>query len=625
VTDKPLSAGPQPVVSAAVRARVLVVSASMGAGHDGAARELVRRLQADGHDAEMKDVLTSAPLKIGSLLRSSYEFQMRHAAWTYDLTYRLWYLVPFLCPPLGRFMCWLTRRRLLQWIREYDADAIVSTYPLASVVLGQLRRTGRLDRPVVNFITDFGVHPLWVHPGVDLNLAVHPRPAAEAAEKSGRPALATGPMVSDRFKAPHDRAAARAWLGLQPDDRAVLIVAGSWAVGAVAKTFRTIAASGKFVPVAICGRDERLQKKLSKIPGGRALGWTDEMPALMTAADALVENAGGLTAMEALSIGLPIISFKPIAGHGKENTAEMQEVGVSRMAKSPAQLVELLDLVTQRGPARQAMVKAGQAMFVSDPAEHVLELAAAGVPALAPVAAPALAPALAARPKAPSVVVARAAALVAAVPLLWAGLTSGVAMAAGWGAGVAHPTKDAGNVAYIGVKLNAVEIADPAIQRQLMALNATAVIDQVTAEANPALVQKLASSDIDVENGGFGLRYDRRGHRISEAPWRRARGDVRASTHLAQITGEPIKVFVPGRRINAFDLVATHSAHTRCVVPNRTLTPADADEALHLVPRHIYLVNGWDSTPGQVESLLQELQSRAAVAHLSGAPLVQLR
>jgi UDP-N-acetylglucosamine:LPS N-acetylglucosamine transferase len=621
-------------MSPLVRARVLVVSASMGAGHDGAARELVRRLNADGHEAEMRDFMTSAPLKIGSLVRGSYEFQMRHAAWTYELTYRLFYLLPFLCPPIGRFMAWLTRRRLLRWITDFQADAVVSTYPLTSVVLGQLRKSGRLTIPVVSFITDFGVHPLWVHQGIDLNMAVHPRPAAEAAAKSGRPAVATGPMVSSRFTVPQDRAAARAWLGLQPDDRAVMIVAGSWAVGAVAKTFRAIAASGRFVPVAICGRDEGLQKRLSRVPGGRALGWTDEMPALMAAADALVENAGGLTAMEALSTGLPIISFKPIAGHGKENTSEMEEVGVSRMAKSPRELLELLEVVTQRGPTREAMVNAGKAMFVSDPAEYVLDVASAGAPVLAPVGAfgspgagagAGVAARAETRIKTPSVAVARIAAMVAAVPLLWAGLTTGVGMAAAWGAGVAHPSKTAGAVAYLGVKLNPIELADPAIQRQLVHLHATAVIDQLTAEADPTAVQRLANSDVDIENGGFGHRVDRRGHHINEAPWRRARGDVRASLHLAQITGEPIKLFVPGRRINAFDLVASRSAHSRCVVPNRTLTPADADEALRIVPRHIYLVNGWDATPTQVEALLQELEARFATARLSGAPLVQLR
>ncbi len=338
--------------------------------------------------------------------------------------------------------------------------------------------------------------------------------------------------------------------------------------------------------------------------------------------------------MEALSTGLPIISFKPIAGHGRENTSEMQEVGVSRMAKSPRELLELLEVVTQRGPTREAMVNAGKAMFVSDPAEYVLDVASAGVPVLAPVGAfgspgagagAGVAARAETRIKTPSVAVARIAAMVAAVPLLWAGLTTGVGMAAAWGAGVAHPSKTAGAVAYLGVKLNPIELADPAIQRQLVHLHATAVIDQLTAEADPTAVQRLANSDVDIENGGFGRRVDHRGHHINEAPWKRARGDVRASLHLAQISGEPIKLFVPGRRINAFDLVASRSAHSRCVVPNRTLTPADADEALRIVPRHIYLVNGWDATPTQVEALLQELEARFATARLSGAPLVQLR
>ena len=51
-------------------------------------------------DAEARDFLDSAPLKIGTGLRIGYEFQIKHAAWTYELTYRIWYLLPFLCPPI---------------------------------------------------------------------------------------------------------------------------------------------------------------------------------------------------------------------------------------------------------------------------------------------------------------------------------------------------------------------------------------------------------------------------------------------------------------------------------------------------------------------------------------------
>src|ERR1700680_1850688 len=98
----------------------------MGAGHDGAGRELVSRLQDEGQDAEMRDFVFAAPLRLGRFVRSSYEFQMRHMAWTYDLTYRVWFLLPCLSPPLAQAMAWTTGRKVRRWAREYRADVIVS-------------------------------------------------------------------------------------------------------------------------------------------------------------------------------------------------------------------------------------------------------------------------------------------------------------------------------------------------------------------------------------------------------------------------------------------------------------------------------------------------------------------
>jgi hypothetical protein len=371
------------------------------------------------------------------------------------------------------------------------------------------------------------------------------------------------------------------------------------------------------------------------------------MPALMAAADALVENAGGLTSMEALSVGLPIVSFRPIAGHGKENTFEMDAAGVSRLARSPKELLELLDVVTIPGPTRSAMTEAGRAMFASDPADHVLELAATArqsapsvvasipdthaVPSFAladrlatpdrrPVAAPAPA-----GPRRPSVLVARIAAAIAAVPLLWAALTTGVGVVTAYGAGVARPPKHIGAVAFIGVRLDNTQLVDPTIQRQLAALGATAVIDRSTAELNPQAVQQLVNLEVDVESGGAGPRIDDDGHRVSLTPWSRAHVDVQSCALLTRIVGQPVKVFVPGRRLNAFDLVASYTAHSRTVVPNQILTPADTGQSLHLVARHIYLVNGERATNSQLSHLLPIIAQRLSAAKLAGAPLVELR
>src|SRR5438132_3700295 len=202
---------PRTVVSRPVDgSRVLVVSASMGGGHDGAGRELVRRLRADGHNAQMVDFLDAFPLGIGWLVRAGYMLELKYAPWSYDATYRLWYRLPFMVGPIAALINILTRRRILGWVREARADVVVSTYPMASLVLGSARRRGRLDVPAATFITDFAVHPLWTHPGVDLHLCVHPQSATAAAQRSGRTAVAPGPLVPERFRTDlPDRAEAR--------------------------------------------------------------------------------------------------------------------------------------------------------------------------------------------------------------------------------------------------------------------------------------------------------------------------------------------------------------------------------------------------------------------------------
>src|SRR5690349_21167501 len=346
----------------------------MGAGHDGAAKELRRRLEAAGHRVEVVDFLDAVALHIGPVLRWFYQVQLRLFPWSYELSYRL---SPLLRAPAVMVDTWLTRRKLRRVIKEFRPDTIVSVYPLASLVLGRMRRTKLLRVPVVTYLTDFAVHSLWVHPGVDRHLAVSRLSAEAAVARGGKDARAHGPLVGERFRKTNvDRAAVRSALGLAPDERAVLVVAGSWGVGDVMSTVEAIGASGEFHPITVCGRDEKLRADLESRGYGTVIGWTDEMPALMTAADALVENAGGLTCMEAFAVGLPVVTFRPIAGHGKDNAEMMARSGVNCYARDDAELHDMLRKVTRPGPERDALVDTARLLFVADPADDVQELAA---------------------------------------------------------------------------------------------------------------------------------------------------------------------------------------------------------------------------------------------------------
>ena len=355
---------------------MLLVSARMGAGHEGAAAELGRRLTERGHAPVTVDFLDAFPGPLAQIWEHFYRLQLRYAPDSYESSYQLFYRHPKLWGPFVSFERALAGARVLAWVREHDPDVIVSTYSFATLVLGALREEGALGVPVVNFLTDFGVHPRAVHPAVDLNLALHPLPAQTASDLSRARTVAAGPAVAPAFGHAADRrVAARRELGVADDDRVVVVVAGSWGIGQeLAGTVAAIAGSGRFRVVTVCGSDRRLRRRLERQGLGTVLGWTDRMPALLAAADVVVENAGGLTSLEAFATGVPIVTFRPIPGHGRDNVRGMVAAGVTTAPDDHAGLIDALDRLSTPGEARDRQVAAADALFHDDPVDHILGL-----------------------------------------------------------------------------------------------------------------------------------------------------------------------------------------------------------------------------------------------------------
>ena len=352
----------------------------MGAGHQGAAVELARRLSSRGREPVVVDFLDAFPAALAQVWERFYRFQLRYAPDSYESSYQLFYRHPALWGPFVSFERALAGRRVMQWVRDIDPDVIVSTYSFATLVLGRLREEGAVRVPVANFLTDFGVHPRAVHPAVDLNLALHEEPGRVAAELTAKPTRVAGPAVAPAFtdtaSAQRRRAEGRSWLGVGGDERVVVVAAGSWGVGQqLVDTVAAIAGSGRFRVVTVCGSDHRLLRRLQRRGLDIVLGWTDRMPLLLAAADVVVENAGGLTSLEAFAAGVPIVTYRPIPGHGRDNVRGMVAAGVTTAPADDAELLAALDRLAVPGPARDRQVAAATALFRDDPVDHILALA----------------------------------------------------------------------------------------------------------------------------------------------------------------------------------------------------------------------------------------------------------
>lgn len=345
--------------------RVVIVSASVGAGHDGAAAELERRLVAAGLTVDRFDLLDVLPARLGRLVRDGYHRMLVRAPWAYQRIYSSTERAGG-GGRLARALLRSAEERLLRALPA-DAGAVVSTYPGASRVLGSLRLDGRLTVPVLTYLTDFSVHPLWVADGVDVHLALHAVPAAQARAAGARDVRVCGPVADPRFHpvdAPQ-RAAARARFGLPENAPLALLVAGSWGVGPVRQVARELRDCGAAVPLVVCGRNGTLADQLRADGIEHVHGWVDDMPGLMHAADVLVQNAGGLTSLEAFAAGLPVASYGCIPGHGLTNAAALDEAGVAAWIRDPAQLKHVLAELID-GPRGLLQREAGLALFADN-------------------------------------------------------------------------------------------------------------------------------------------------------------------------------------------------------------------------------------------------------------------
>jgi len=341
--------------------RVLILTAEVGDGHLSAARTLAADIAS--HEPGCEVVIADALEGLGPVLRfmllDSYRWQLRWAPWIFGCLYAVF----------GRFaplrgvgragLALLGSRSMRRLMLRHDADVVVSTYPAAASVLGSLRRRGLLSLPVYATVTDLGGLAFWAHPGVDLHLVMHEACVTEVERLAGPgSARRVRPLVDATFFQPCDAGPIRSRLGVTGDQVLVIVSGGGWGVGDLAGAAETALTRADAFVVCLAGRDEQLRRRLEQRFAGEqrvlVLGFTDEMNELLSAADVLVHSTGGVTSLEALVRGCPVIAYGSPPGHAPLLSRTIAALGLGEDARSPAELKASLQRIhvrQQRGPS----------------------------------------------------------------------------------------------------------------------------------------------------------------------------------------------------------------------------------------------------------------------------------
>lgn len=358
-----------------IRKRVLFLISDTGGGHRSAAGAVTAALdelqmQTRGHvvtfEHRIEDVAAHCAFPL-SHLGPAYSTALRYAPPIYGALFhatngrRRFRSVIRFCEPLYR-------ERLRDLFVSYKPDVIVSVHPLLNHAALRARSdAGMHDVPLLTVVTDLGrVHEGWILPEADA-IVVPADEVYQRARERGIPAKKLhllGHPIHPKFEIiTASKLELREQLRLPADKTVALLMAGGEGGGKLLPTTLALAKSKlPFHLVVVTGRNEALRVKLTELAPSlpapmTILGYCNNIPDLMRAADLLVTKAGPGTIAEANVTEVPVVVYDYVPGQERGNLDYVRSNGIGVVALTTADVVRSVRRIVQNVERLAAMRK----------------------------------------------------------------------------------------------------------------------------------------------------------------------------------------------------------------------------------------------------------------------------
>jgi processive 1,2-diacylglycerol beta-glucosyltransferase len=328
--------------------KILIASATIGAGHDRAADAIdaaCRETYSDRAASKWFNCLTYTGSLQKAMYADGYNFVTNRTPGVWGMFYRLFYRGSDM--PIQRLLKKTESKQfrpMVDYIRQEAPDLLICTHFLPANVVLNLK-SARPRIPVYVVITDYDCHSFWINLRATGYFAGNNfvKSLLEAEGFPGERVRVTGIPIHPLFSRERDPERIRSEVGLTRGRATILLMGGGFGVDSTKEAFRRLLQVGHDAQfVVVCGKNEKLKRDLEKIAQGdrRALifGFRRDVHDLMQVSDLIISKAGGATTSESMARGLPMLVFSPTPGQEVRNTVYLMERGAGLLASDPADL-----------------------------------------------------------------------------------------------------------------------------------------------------------------------------------------------------------------------------------------------------------------------------------------------
>jgi UDP-N-acetylglucosamine:LPS N-acetylglucosamine transferase len=326
--------------------KVLILTAGFGCGHYAAANNLRDALEqtSENVQTEVMDLFGLCYGKGNHLARHLYLGVVEHLPRLWAGVYSILDRQPILENHVGQ----LTRVRetLCDILKTMEPDVVVSTYPVYGSILDEIYKHHH-ERPFsqITVVTDsISVHALWYRSYSDWFLVANDV-TAEVLKGVGVPSekiVATGFPISPRF---NELRNTRKDVPRKEDlKRAIYIInTGRKKSGRVIERMieipnlhLTVTCSNAELKGKLMTRTATLSDRVT------VLGWTNQMPELLSSSHVVITKAGGAIVQEAIGARCPLIINQVIPGQEAGNARLIEELEIGAVASGDEGVLEHL-------------------------------------------------------------------------------------------------------------------------------------------------------------------------------------------------------------------------------------------------------------------------------------------
>lgn len=317
---------------------ILVVTASMGSGHNkaaNAAAEAIKR-KYPVNKINVIDFMSTETAYFNSLVKDIYLKMLDHTPSVYEFFYKFT-SDSTKGSTIQSVFAHAMKKDMRELIKKYEADMVICTHPFPCAAASYLKQTGEINIPLITVMTDFCVHQFWLYKNIDIYFTANDLLKKEMVNQGllEERIFVTGIPVGYNFRVDYNRDDLLTKFKLEKDKPVALIMGGGLGLGGVKNALCQLERLKKDIQIlVITGANVALWSEMNEYAQHSkhkifVWGYSHNIQEFMSVATFLISKPGALTISEALTRELPMILHDPIPGPEVDNAKFVSDNGAA--------------------------------------------------------------------------------------------------------------------------------------------------------------------------------------------------------------------------------------------------------------------------------------------------------